>query len=451
MTLRGDYGSGTPGVGSFSSTVGGNVANAESATTNRQFPGAGLEPYDGIVATRCGCIDGGYSAGQTVSINRSAHIATEHITRLRVIYPAWRVTQNAETGLDASSNMILFIEYPVGKTTRMTFNGEGYSAQSPSSTWSANATTAGENFSSDWLTIDIPKGAVFYMRPGFQFTTATANGMPSNGSMLPNWGAGAATGSYWEGVKLSTNPADLSLAGTDSTGGSSGSNTGFNTNFSNRFVPLAIIGRTTRPSFFLAGDSIMCGVGDAADGQLACGWMARALGNNFGYFQAGVSGESVQGLTGASQFAKRGAMAQYCSHVVSAYGTNDVSGGRTPAQCIADIAAFRNKWFAGMPFYVCTLASRTTSTDGWITELNQTPVASDANLALFNDQIRLGAFAMRFNGVLDVDQITQNSYTGRKWKAFGTTVNRMTADGTHPALFGSQYIAAQTNIGRILD
>lgn len=398
----------------------------------------GIAPYLGIVATRCGCMEQAWSAGKTVAINRSAHIATEDISSMRVIYPAWTITQNNEANLDAASSATCYVEYPVDKYTQLTFGGSN----------TATATTAGENMISDFLSINIPRGAVFYLRFGFQFTGSTTNGMPTNGSMLPNWGAGAATGSYYEGIKLSAVPADLVLTGTKGTGGSSGNSDGFSTNFSNRWVPLAILGMTTRPTFFLAGDSITVGIGDAADGQLACGWPARMLGNKFGYFNAGASGESVQ-LVATANYAKRAYMAQYCSHVICAYGTNDISGGRTPAQCLADIATFRNTWFAGKRFYVCTVPNRTTSTDGFITEANQTVVAADANYALFNDQLRIGALACRWDGLIDIDQITQGTYAGRKWKAFGTTTNRMTADGTHPSPFGATYIASKVLVGNL--
>lgn len=438
MAQAGEYGSGTPGAVSFSNTVGGNLANGQSSTTGTVATGAGLTPYEGLVATRCGCLDGGYSAGQSVSINRSAHIATDNITRLRVIYPNWGISNNSEFNFDADVQLLCYIEYPTNTYTPITFSGK-----------QIGTTPRGGNFISDYVNVTIPRGATFYMRPGWQFTTTSANGIPSNGSMLPNWGAGTATGSYWEGIKLSTNPADLVLAGKRGTGGNSGNSDGFSTNFSNRMLPLAILGITTRPSFALVGDSIAVGVGDAADSQLACGFIARALGNKFGYVNLGVSGEAVNGLTANAQYAQRAYLAQFCSHVISNYGTNDIGtgSGRTAAQVITDISAFRLKWFPTQVFYQTTLLVRTTSSDAFVTEANQTVVATDAVRAAFNDQLRLGALTSRFDGILDVDQICQNSYNGRKWKAFGTTTNRMTADGTHPSPYGAQYIAAQTNLG----
>lgn len=408
-------------------------------------PGSGgrdsITPYLGIVATRCGCLDGGFVAGMIASTNRSAHFATEDLTSIKLVYPNWTLQANAESNMDSAASLVAYIEYPIDTYTAVTFSGAAKGIAAP-----------GANFISDFVSVNIPRGALFYVRAGFGLTGATSNGIPTNSSMLPNWGAGTATGSYWEGVLNSASLSSVSLAGTKGSGGSSGNNDGFATQFSNRILPLGILGMTTRPSFFIAGDSISVGIGDAMDSQLACGFIARALGNRYGYFNGGMSGEGISGLTTDAQFLKRSFMAQYCTHVVSNYGTNDIGtgSGRTPAQVIADISAFRAKWFAGKRFYQCTLAVRTTSTDSFVTEGNQTVLATDANRALFNDQLRLGALTSRFDGILDVDQIAQNSYNGRKWKAFGTTTNAMTGDGTHPSQFGAIYIAAQLNAGLMI-
>jgi lysophospholipase L1-like esterase len=419
------------------------------AVANKQaslLPGSGgrdsIAPYLGIVATRCGCFDNGFFGSTIIaSTNRSAHYATEDLTSIKLVYGNWTIVNNAESNMDSAASIVCFIEYPIDTYTRVTFNGAN-----------TGAAAAGANFVSDFVSVNIPRGAVFYVRVGYGLTGTTVNGVATNGTMRPNWGAGTTTGSYWEGILNSTSLASVSLAGTKGSGGTSGNNDGFNTQASNRIVPLGILGMTTRPSFFIAGDSISVGIGDIADSQLAAGFIARALGNKYGYFAGGASGEGVNGLTGNSQFLQRSFMAQFCTHVISNYGTNDigVASGRTPAQVIADISSFRAKWFPTQRFYQTTMLPRTTSTDGWATEVNQTVLATDANRALLNDSLRLGALTSRFDGILDVDQIAQNSYNGRLWKAFGTTTNRMTADGTHPTPYGAQYIASQLNIGRML-
>jgi lysophospholipase L1-like esterase len=421
--------------------VAGETTGAAFVANKTSTPSSGIAPYLGIVATRCGCLNPTFVAGMVASTNRSAHFATEDLTSIQVVYPNWTAGTNTEANMDSAASLVCYIEYPIDVYTPVTFAGA-----------SSAAAAAGANFISDFISVNIPRGALFYVRAGFGLTGSTVNGIPTNNySIRPNWGSGTTTGSYWEGVLNSASLGSVSLAGTKGSGGTSGNNDGFNTQADNRIVPLGILGMTTRPSFFIAGDSVAASVGDVPDSQLAAGFIARALGNRYGYFNAAVSGEQVNGLTNNAQYLQRSFMAQYCTHVICQYGTNDigVSSGRTAAQVIADISAFRNKWFAGKRFYQCTLLPRTTSTDSFITETNQTPVATDSVRAAFNDQLRLGALTTRFDGILDVDQIVQNSYIGRKWKAFGTTTNALTADGTHPTTFGSQYIAAQLNMSRV--
>lgn len=394
-----------------------------------------MNSYLGQVATRCGLYDGGFSAGNVQAMTRSAHIATEPLTQVQIMWPNWNVSSGAESNLDSATSLELSIEYPADTYKRITFQGVNV----------ATAAIGVPFYVSDFVFCNIPEGAMFWIRARFTLTGATTNGMPTCTGVLPNWGTGV--GNAYEGIILSATTSGTNLVMTKGSGGNSGNSDGFNTNFSNSARPAAILQFTNQPSVFLAGDSIFASVGDAADSQFATGWGARAVGNKYGWINAGVSGEALAQIYNNANYTKRATLSTFCSHVISNYGTNDFPTAATTT--LTRYGTFLTNYFAGKPVLISTLLPRTTSSDVFATEVNQTVTANEAIRLAFNDGIRLGQVLGRRDGILDVDQIASSAYSSGKWKVFGTSANKMTSDGTHPSQLGANFIASQVDISKI--
>lgn len=394
-----------------------------------------MNSYLGQVATRCGLYDGGFSAGNVQAMTRSAHIATEPLTQVQIMWPNFNVSSGSEPNLDSATSLELSIEYPADTYKRVTFQGVNV----------ATAAIGVPFYVSDFVFCNIPEGAMFWIRARFTLTGATTNGMPTCTGVLPNWGTGV--GDAFEGIILSATTGGTNLVMTKGSGGNSGNNDGFSTNFSNSGRPAAILQFTNQPSVFLAGDSIFASVGDTMDSQFATGWGARAVGNKYGWINAAISGEALASVYNNTNYVQRAKLAKFCSHMLSNYGTNDLP--TAPATTLSRYGSFLNNYFAGKPAIIATLVPRTTSTDAFITEVNQTVGANEANRLLFNDGIRLAQVVGRYDHVVDVDQIASSAYLSGKWKVFGTTTNRMTADGTHPTHYGANFIAAQVDLSCI--
>jgi lysophospholipase L1-like esterase len=123
-----------------------------------------------------------------------------------------------------------------------------------------------------------------------------------------------------------------------------------------------------------------------------------------------------------------------------AYGVNDLgSGGRTPAQLLADnqtIAGYANP---GSKVSISTLTAQSTSTDSWATTGNQTPPAQAANKATYDDLLR--AVPAWVTG--KVNDAGDASMTGRNTEIWSVTGGAWTTDGTHPNSRGASSIASQ--------
>ena len=94
-----------------------------------------------------------------------------------------------------------------------------------------------------------------------------------------------------------------------------------------------------------------------------------------------------------------------------------------------------------------TVIPQVTTSDAYITEANQTVKAQESVRLTLNNSIRAGGVVGAV-GVFDIDQIISNSYTGGKFKTFGTGAT-LTTDGVHPNQLGNGYTAAQLNVGLI--
>jgi lysophospholipase L1-like esterase len=200
-------------------------------------------------------------------------------------------------------------------------------------------------------------------------------------------------------------------------------------------------------AFVLLGDSITVGFGDISSVGVAggAGYMARALDPVAPYFKFGISGMFARdtaplfSANGVNRLRLFMSTLRYTDYAI-AYGVNDLgSGGRTPAQLLADNQTIGSYANAGAKVSISTLTSQSTSTDGWTTTGNQTPPSQAANKATYDDALR--AIPAWVTG--KVYDAADASMTGRNTEIWRVTGGAWTADGTHPSSLGASSIAAQ--------
>lgn len=354
------------------------------------------DSYIGQVATNC-VLPGSFTSTNKQVMTRNPHRARDRIKRLKLVFPNFYMTVPdpvTETAPGGAATITASIE----------FNGNFYQAMFSGS---ASGTIAdGSMLVSDWITVDIPRGAMFYDRSYYTNAAGIIYAQQRfSGGYHTLCNAGAS------GI------VDKTMGGTIS-----------NTNTGVAYLPVAIIAETRAASVLLIGDSIVMGVNDTADATDEVGILARSIARGAAVINAGSSGDrAYRYLTNGTL---RQSLGQYCSHIACNLGVNDImSGGRTSAQLQADMASIA-ALFPGKPFFAATITPKTTSTDSWATTANQTVTAQESVRTNYNGALRSGLVPC--TDVLDVcapievnasGVLTQD---GGRWPAAGTT------DGLHP-------------------
>jgi hypothetical protein len=209
-------------------------------------------------------------------------------------------------------------------------------------------------------------------------------------------------------------------------------------------TPFAVLGRYTvaMPSLCDIGDSISAGIEDTpvteAQGQFAGhGYVGRAAYNSDGariypMFRLGIAGDTADG----GGYVQRATFFQYCTHGVSGWGVNDIQSQR-PSTVLSNLkAAWALMHAKGIQYiYQTTLTPRTTSTDGWATEVNQT--VYDSNFVPGGPRDQLNALIKAAVGTnfltnyIDVAAQVQARDNIDIWLVNGTS-GYCTSDGLHP-------------------
>jgi lysophospholipase L1-like esterase len=209
--------------------------------------------------------------------------------------------------------------------------------------------------------------------------------------------------------------------------------------------PNAILGRaigTPDIAVLGIGDSIMDGDNDtnaANDGNAAGGWFLSGLYNVNGRTipsgRAANSGLTAQTFVASS--AKTLQFVKWYTHVVSEYGTNDIINGRTSAQILANLQTIWAALKSNGARYVIqtTILPRTTSTDSFVTAVNQTPrsgFATNATRTTLNNSINSNVGANGLDAVFDLLAVVQDPTLTDRWIATLGGGIAATGDGTHP-------------------
>lgn len=353
--------------------------------------------HEGFVASRCRIRTGGDSTNG-FAMARSAHIASENLTAIRIAY-------DNPTNVGTSS-ITQSIEYPAGTFTQVLWGGT-----------TPHTIPGLDQVISDYAIVagGIPAGATFWIRT---FWTNTGNN-----SFYNTW----QNTFLGEATQLSaTSISDLTMSGTVTNSGA----------FS--MPPLAIIGVTANPSVLILGDSIAAGIGDTEDSSNSAtgfngkvGYIARSLGN-VPFVNRSQSGAQASGIPGKAIWG-------FGSQMITEYGVNDIMvlGGQTSAQLITRLHAILDLRRPGQKAYQTTITDYTTSTDAWATVVNQTlqSVPQDAQRVTFNSALRAGTTGLTtLTNFIDTASISESSLNSGKWVASPTPP--YTNDGLHPDAAG---------------
>ncbi len=368
-----------------------------TATSSAQTFTTTLTPYLGYVATR-GYIAVGDNTSDKSLMSRTFHYARTNITSLQLALPNWWINGSAssEQLIAGIATTTASIEYPAGTFTRVTFGG------SATGTIPASGTLV-----SDPVSVSIPNGAEFWVRIFLE----NSHGIVFTGQGDPNFG---------DAMTAST-----SIVSDQTMGGTVASTTG-----ASIYMPAAIIGTTTQPSVFIVGDSRVYGNADQSDDASGdVGEVARAIGPNFAYVNAGASGLRTDYLidflnadfpSDANMFK----LASYASDVINQTAVVDVILGSTTPQVENSLTTLWALFPSHIPVYQTTMPPWTTSTDGWTTLANQTPNSDDAARIGTNDFIRTTPSGLA--GYFEVANLMESSQDSGLWKVPGYTT-----DGVH--------------------
>lgn len=369
----------------------------KKAKAQSSYIGSGPPVYFGQVATRCK-IPTSNTTSQKQWMSRSRHIARENIFAIKIGLPNWymKTTPNPNTETDTTgvATITASVEYPVGVFTQLKFSGV------PTGTIPAGGTTY-----TDIANVWIPAGAEFFIRT---WGDNQVSGIVYTGAQSPNPQQDNPNG---ERFRFGASVTDQTMGGTITT-----------TDSINIYLPVAILGYTARPSFLIIGDSKAQGATNTGsdfsgtDTSSNVGEIERSIGPAFAYINVASASDRLQWQ--AAGFTKRLALAQFCSHCVIQSGFNDVnSDSRTPAQMATDLQTLSALLPIPMKKYVTTMESASTSTDRFITLVNQTTIANDANRTLVNIARRL--IPAGFAGCFDVSTVNESSAGSGKWTVTG--------------------------------
>ena len=374
--------------------------------------------YLGQVATRAS-ITQQITTAHTFANSRSMHVMRENVSSFQIVIYNGYIDNYGEHPSGQTFTFTASVEYPVGTCTRITFSG-----------LNSVALASGAVIVSDPVSYTGPIGSQFYIR---EYQTSATSIMYSQRNA-----------DYFDQYDITTS--------SDLTGTCGALNTATVANLA--FNPQAIIGKTSRPSLYIAGDSRNYGGTENGPPDLGndYGEVAHIFGPQYAYINMGVNSATAQ--QEATQNIVRQQFMKYCSHAVNALGINDVTASRTSAQIVADRntldAIMASKVQSGVVIGT-TLSPHTTSTDGFITTANQTVVANESVRQAFNTNVRNANGGLTYEHyLLDFDGAIDPAASG-KWPVGTypglTAGTATTADGLHATQnssiqFYRQYVPA---------
>ena len=230
---------------------------------------------------------------------------------------------------------------------------------------------------------------------------------------------------------------------------------------------ISIVPDYSAPWLLLEGDSIVAGVNSSdGDGDQFRQFgiyqrLTAQLGNpSLPTLNWGIAGLTAQALSSTMTQSRSMFLAMFGtsnSNVLTAVGTNDYQGGSVLASVKASIQsqATYNKGARGFRYQgLATILPRTTSTDAWATETNQTPISAAFNtggdVTTHNSQVVANTLISNQDFFVDLRSYVQGT-NPLAWKTaapFTASANASTypptGDGIHPSKY-LMVLASQNN------
>lgn len=369
------------------------------------------------VATRCR--NAGFTtASFTTCFNRSMHInRSDAYTGFRPRFPNWYVTSTGEFSGLANFSISASLEYPAGTYTPLLFGGA-----------TSVVVPAGTNAIADACAVVVPPGEHFWIRS----VQSCPNGIYTASVACNDTAAlGAGDQTKAQNTAFATDYTVNAYVGASTTNG---------------YFPIDILGMSSVPSVIIYGDSRAAGLNDTPtinNGLSDAGEIARYLGVKLPYTNCGVPSDKAS--TFVTSHALRMALITSHTHVHVQYGINDVYGGATAAAIEASLTTIYG-YCLGYKISQSTILPQSTSTDAWLTQANQTPIAADSVRQALNTWIR--ARPVQLWAVFECADVVEYLRSG-KWKTpdvVATAVVAITGDGTHPSPYGYQWLQASNAI-----
>ena len=336
----------------------------------------------------------GVNTGQNL---RSSHVNESGVTlyALAIIYSGWNVDPTNEQNNGNAYTVTASVEYPAGVYTQILWSGA-----------TSNSIADGTNQTSDYTTLSvaIPPGAQFWVRTNVAVTAA---------QFWPNstvYGT-SITSANGEACEVGTSVTDKTMSGTI-TGSSVGLRpSAIMSQYISGMRPISVCG---------FGDSTIHGAGDEQfDSGTNTSWIGRGTTGKCPYLMISYGGQTLLSSNAAMSrrldlIAKAG-----ITHIAVSLASNDIVSDPSFATMQGYLQAL---WTAlattGAKVYHVTSGPRSTSSDGWFTVANQTPVnewlGSYALAGLVNDYIR--GVPSPLTGYFDkVNILSTGRYSG-KWQ-----------------------------------
>jgi hypothetical protein len=336
--------------------------------------GGGGEIVEGLVTNGNTTFYPSGTVTQTASSYRKRYVITSPCTELHIHFAGLTVAGGSVLPLSWSGKVSLQkadgLGNPSGPAIPVTFGG--------SSTFTLN----GDIQRSDSVVISLSAGDVLFV-----ITYNATTSFPSNGYLSPLSGDNIAFGVDATG--------DPTLFTND------GSQIGVLA-----LAPCLITGKIQKDNknrcVIGYGDSIMQGFNDS-DTTIQRGWLARALGSDFGYVNVGIGGSSAFSIaTIPANYVGIYYAAKYCGLAVYNLGFNDFFGGQASAVQVEGwtatiVSQIRAQGVSSI--IGCTVLPGTSSTDGWTTAINQTP-KPEGGRTQYNSDV-LAGFVSSFDAAYD--------------------------------------------------
>lgn len=371
-------------------------------------------PYEGLVASRARLLTNLDTTNKYIG-GRYGLLSPQALTSVRLVIGNYYLF--GDTGTGAPMTCTASVEYPAGTYKQETFS------TSASATIANNTLVFG-----DYVTISagIPANTQFWF---WGFCNSTGGVVYFNGQ----------NSFFGEATQASTTSfSDPTLTGIIT-----------NNQPTWGFPPVAVLGMTTNASVIVVGDSIGFGVQDIEDGSSTItgydgkrGIITRSLGS-VPFLNLSNASEIAQGW--AISHPAKAQMAPKGSELIDEQGTNDIYvNNRTAAQVWSDKQAIWTLARPGQKIYASCLIPDTTSTDGFLTLANQTPVTGNTARVTFNTTGRSGVSGM--TGFYDTCIALESSQNS------GLTIVTPTppyTTGIHPTVSGYALVPPSGAIGPV--